>query len=445
MFPERRLLIAFVICLTLYSMGHLWSFFFAIGYIAITVTFIGLVYNVFRLYLYKGTLTATRKVDINMSNGMDNLVEISLANSFPYSVNIVVLDEAPDILQLRDNALTAMLEPGAQKTLSYNIHPVKRGLYTFHNTNVFVNVWPFFVSRRIVSSNEQHVRVYPAFKFLHNMEMLSFRNREMTLGAHTQSRIGQSKEFENIREYVLGDDYRMINWKASARRHLLMVNQYAQEKRQDIYAFVDKGRGMQHTFENLSLLDYSINSTLQLSFVCIQQQDNVGLLTFERNINTFFQAVGGMSQIHKFREALYAESTEFAQSDYSALFSFCQRNIKKRSLLIIYTQFDSVNSLNRQMPYIKELAKLHLVLIVFFIDSDIQQLCYQSPSEMSTVDKPMTGTEVYATQMVAQRMSFEQHQIVRELKKHGIFSLLTSPESLTVNVINQYLALKERI
>ena len=194
-----------------------------------------------------------------------------------------------------------------------------------------------------------------------------------------------------------------------------------------------------------SLLDYSINSTLQLSFVCIQQQDNVGLLTFERNINTFFQAAGGMSQIHKFREALYAESTEFAQSDYSALFSFCQRNIKKRSLLIIYTQFDSVNSLNRQMPYIKELAKLHLVLIVFFIDSDIQQLCYQSPSEMSTVDKPMTGTEVYATQMVAQLMSFEQHQIVRELKKHGIFSLLTSPESLTVNVINQYLALKERI
>ncbi len=445
MFSERRLVIAIVVCLVLYSMGHLWDFFYAICYTAMAISFVGLVYNIIRLYSYKGSVTATRKVDAKLSNGMDNLVELSITSTYPFKVEIVVLDEAPDILQLRDNGLKATLEPGSTVTLSYNIHPVKRGLYTFHNTNVFINVWPYFISRCFISKNEEQVKVYPAFNFLRNMELLSFRNREMTLGAHTQSRIGQSKEFENIREYVLGDDYRMINWKASARRHLLMVNQYAQEKRQDIYAFVDKGRGMQHTFEKLSLLDYSINSTLQLSFICIQQQDNMGLLTFERNINTFFPATGGMTQIHKFHDALYDEKTEFAESDYSALFAFCQRNIKKRSLLIIYTQFDSVNSLNRQMPYIKELAKLHLVLIVFFIDSDIQQLCYQSPSEMSTVDKPMTDTEVYATQMVAQRMSFEQHQIVRELKKHGIFSLLTSPESLTVNVINQYLALKERI
>lgn len=445
MFPERRLYIAFIICLVLYSMGHLWSFFYAMGYIAIAVSLIGLLYNIIRLYLYKGTVIATRKVDANMSNGMDNLVEISLTSTFPYAINVVLLDEAPDILQLRDNAIYVDLEPGAKASVSYNVHPVKRGLYKFYNTNIFVNVWPFFVSRRIVARNNCSVKVYPAFQFLRNMELLSFRNRESTLGAHTQSRVGQSKEFENIREYVLGDDYRMINWKASARRHLLMVNQYAQEKRQDIYAFIDKGRGMQHTFENLSLLDYAINSTMQLSFICTQQQDNVGLLTFERNINTFFQAAGGMSQIHKFHEALYAEATEFAQSDYSALFSFCQRNIKKRSLLIIYTQFDSVNSLNRQMPYIQELAKRHLVLIVFFVDSDIQNLCFQPPSEMSAINNQMSDTEVYATQMVAQRMSFEQQQIVRELHKHGIFSLLTPPESLTVNVINQYLSLKERI
>lgn len=445
MFPERRFFIALVICITLFMMGYLWNVFFFIGYIAIFLFFAGIAYSVFRLYSNKGNVVANRKVEVNISNGIDNLVEITVTNSYPFQVDLVVLDEAPDILEMRDNVLKQTVAPFASHLFSYNVRPVKRGEYTFYNTNVFVNVWPFIISRRFVTKCQSTVKVYPAFSFLHNMEKLSFHNQEQTIGSHTQSRIGQSKEFENIREYVLGDDYRMINWKASARRHSLMINQYAQEKQQDIYAFIDKGRGMQHTFENLSLLDYSINSAVQLSFICTRQQDNVGLLTFERDVKTFFPAKGGMAQIHKFQEALYAEKTKFAQSDYSALFAFCQRNIKKRSLLIIYTQFDSVNSLNRQMPYIQELAKRHLVLVVFFIDSDIQQLCTMSPSGMSTIDNPMSETEVYATQMVAQRMSFEQHQIVRELKKHGIFSLLTRPESLTVNVINQYLALKERI
>lgn len=270
--------------------------------------------------------------------------------------------------------------------------------------------------------------------FLHNMEFLSIMNQDQKLGAHKIPKLGNGSEFENIREYTQGDDYRMMNWKATARRHTLMVNQYSDQRCQDIYSIVDKGRGMQHTFNGLSLLDYAINSSLQLSYVALKHQDNAGLLTFENEVCTHLPSSHDIAMLHKMQEALYNEKTSFAQSDYMKLLSYTRSCITKRSLMVIYTSFDSLNSLKRQLSYIQMMAKSHVVLVVFFIDQDVYNMAA----------KPTYSSQDNATQMVAQNFMFEQKQIEKELRKRGIFSLLTRPKDLNANVINKYLELKAR-
>ena len=132
--------------------------------------------------------------------------------------------------------------------------------------------------------------------------------------------------------------------------------------------------------------------------------------------------------------ALYDEVTSFHQSDYFALYEFCKRKVQKRSLLVVYTTFDSLTAMRRQLPYLKRLSLSHVVLVTFFVDKDVERLATEKA----------TDTLGYVTQMVAQKFSFEQKLIVSELRHYGIYSLLTSPEHLSASVINRYLEFKSR-
>lgn len=432
MFFTRRLGYCCVIATVVLVAGFLWPFFFYVGYVLAGILAVALMLNILFLYGYKGTVVATRQCAQRLSIGDDNKVTVHLQNTFNRNFTVLVYDEAPFSFQFRNSKLLTKVKAKSTAQVSYFVRPVRRGSYVFHNINTYISTFPHLVLRRFKEVGTNRVKVYPSFLFLKNEQLLSIPNRDRLWGTNTIRRKGQSKEFEQIREYVVGDDIRSVNWKATARRHNLMVNENREEQSQNIYALIDKGRGMQHTFNSLSLLDHSLNSALQLSYLALQHADNAGLLTFEKEVGSFVAASRSMAQINKFMSIMYDEVSSFRQSDYFNLYEFCKQKIQKRSLLVIYTTFDSLNSVRRQLPYLKRMAISHVVLVTFFIDKDLEKIALQQP----------TDTLGYVTQMVAEKFSFEQKLVVEELRRYGIYSLLTSPEKLSANVINQYLQFK---
>ena len=264
------------------------------------------------------------------------------------------------------------------------------------------------------------------------MELLSIENKTKECGIKQVRRIGSSTEFDQIKEYVVGDDYRMINWKATARKHQLMLNLYTDEQSQQVFNVIDKGRGMQHTFRDMSLLDYSINSALSLSYMVIQHRDNAGLITFERKVDTYIPASRKINQMELLMENLYKQSSTYIQSDYSTLYEWVRCKVNKRSLFIIYTTFDTNVSMERQLPYLRKLASNHVVLVVFFKDEELSAMAKK---------KPITDEE-YFMHVTAENIEFEKRMIVKNLRRYGIQSLLCRPQDLRVNVINKYIDLK---
>jgi uncharacterized protein (DUF58 family) len=278
------------------------------------------------------------------------------------------------------------------------------------------------------------VPTYPSYIQLRKYDLIAFSNNLFQYGLKKIRRLGQTMEFEQIKEYVPGDDIRNINWKATAKKNNLMVNQFQDEKSQSVYMAIDKGRVMQMPFNGLSLLDYAINSTLVLANVILKKQDRTGLFAFSKKVENRVFAEKRTSQMQKILETLYNIKTDFFESDYSRLYADIKKNINQRSLIILYTNFETMDGLNRQLPYLKAIAKSHLLVVVFFSNTELLSIINQ---------KSETVQDIY-DKVIAEKFLFEKRLIAQELKKYGIQSVLTAPENLTLDTINKYLEIKAR-
>lgn len=213
-----------------------------------------------------------------------------------------------------------------------------------------------------------------------------------------------------------------------------MVNQYQDERSQQVYSLIDKGRVMQMPFQGMSLLDYAINATLVISNIAIKKSDKAGLITFQDKIGSLLPASRINNQMSTIQEVLYNQKTAYLETDFSVLYSTVRRTISQRSLLLLFTNFESIHSLHRQLPYLLNLSKAHLLVVIFFENTELRQL----------TDNPAESLKEIYYKAIAERFSYEKKMITRELQKHGIQSILTSPEKLTINTINKYLELKAR-
>jgi uncharacterized protein (DUF58 family) len=213
-----------------------------------------------------------------------------------------------------------------------------------------------------------------------------------------------------------------------------MVNKFADERSQHIYCIIDKSRVMKMPFEGMTLLDYAINASLTLLHVALIKQDRAGLISFSDQIDNFLPADRKAKQINYIQELLYNQQTRFPEADFESLYSFTRTRASQRSLMILFTNFESLSALQRQLPYLKAIARNNLLLIVFFENTGLKQLTIQEAQNIETV----------YMKTIAEKFVFEKKLMVRELMQHGIPAILTSPRQLTVDVLNKYLEIKAR-
>ncbi|MGH2642375.1 MAG: DUF58 domain-containing protein [Chitinophagaceae bacterium] len=381
-----------------------------------------------------GIIMGERICSSRFSNGDENKVSINLTNHYSFTIFTQVIDEIPEQFQKRDLNFHFIIAPGRTDTINYLLRPVKRGEYSFGKVRVYLMTRLGILQRRFIVAEESTVKVYPSFLQLRKYQLMAETNRWSDAGVRRRRQLGHSMEFEQIKEYVPGDDYRTVNWKATARKGNLMVNNYIEEKSQQIYCVIDKGRVMEMPFGGLSLLDYAVNASLVLLNVALNKQDKAGVLTFSDHIGSFLPADKKNSQIQAVLETLYNQKTRYLESDFEKLYVNIRRYITQRSLLVLFTNFETVSGLKRQLPYLQKIAKYHLLVVVFFENTELKQVIK---------DKPEDVEGIY-TQVIAEKFIYEKRLIVKELQQHGILSILTEPESLTVKALNKYLELKAR-
>jgi uncharacterized protein (DUF58 family) len=320
-----------------------------------------------------------------LSNGDQNDVKITVESRYPMPMRCAVVDELPVQFQARDLSFRFMLMPRAVRELTYRVRPVKRGEYRFGKVNVYVATVLGLTERRFKFSQEQNVPVYPSFIQMRRFELLAISNRLTEAGIKKIRRRGQNAEFDQIKDYVAGDDPRTVNWKASARRSKLMVNTYQDEKSQQVVSLIDMGRVMKMPFEEMTLLDYSINASLVISNIAMQKYDKAGVITFSHKIHQALAPERRGLQLYKIMELLYGAKTGFLESDYERLYMSVKQKLTQRSLLLLFTNFESLSSMQRQLKYLRRLAKDHLLVVIFFENTELRSFLDERPQSVQEI------------------------------------------------------------
>lgn len=386
------------------------------------------------LYTKQAAVMGGRSVKQRLNNGLPNTIDVVIKNNYSFKIKIEIIEELPIQFGLLANNYFAAVEKNSIYQFQYQLKPTARGEYIFGNTLGFVQSPLKLVKRKFSFDTKQTVYVYPAYSLVKQYSLQAISNHFANLGIKKIRRLGNTHEFDQIKEYVRGDDVRTINWKSTARKGELMVNKYIDERSQQVYCIIDKSRNMRMPFEGMSLLDYAINSCLVLSNVALQKQDKAGLICFAEKLDAFVQAEKDAKQMQLILEKLYKQETNYLDANYESLYSHVRNRIKQRSLLVLFTNFESKYSLERQLPYLQKLSNYHLLLVIIFENTEIQKL----------QEKPVKTTEDIYVQTIADKYLYEKKLLVKELKKFGISAVLTNPQNLTVSAINKYLEIKNK-
>ena len=431
-FSSRFFIIASII-VVIFALSFIAPWLFKIGQLGLILLVSCTIADSFLLIDKKRKLTVRRTVPNIISLGDENQIAIHVKNTTGLKIKIVIYDNLPFQLQNRDFKIESGLSKNEEKTFEYKVTPTSRGKYIFGKINIFVSSSIGMINQKQVFDIENAVHVYPSIIQMKKYE-LKTRSSSLTEGIKRHRRLGHSYEFDQIKEYVIGDDSRSINWKASSRRSTLMVNQYEDERSQQVYTIIDKSRSMKMPFNNLSLLDYSINSALVISNIILQKHDKAGLITFSDKIGSIIPAERSSQQLKKILEALYNEKDHILDAEYELLYHLVRNIIKNRSLIFLYTNFESMHAFERVLPILRQINKLHLLVVIFFDNEEVVNLSKKSANKLY---------DIYV-QTMAKKYLYEKDQITTKLFNHGINCIKSLPNELSINTINKYLELKSR-
>lgn len=420
-------------CIFLFFLSFLYGFVFYIALTLLLCTGLLILIDIFLLFR-NPAVSAERRVSNVFSLNDKNKITLTISNLLPYDLDVKVIDEIPYQFNERDFSMHTSLRQTKTEIIDYSVLPLIRGEYMFGNLHVFVKTKIGLASKKETTLCEKPVAVYPSIIQMNRQELIALNHPSFLQGENKNRKSGQSYEFDQIKVYVPGDDARNINWKASSTLNEIMVNSYEDERSQQIYSIIDKSRVMKMPFNGLTLMDYAINSSLAFSNIVLKKQDKAGLIIFSKGIGALLKADRGPRHLKKIMYALYKEKYDYSEANYEALYTTIRRTIPNRSLVFLYTNFDSIHALERNIPVLRLINKNHLLVVVFFENAELE--AYSRTEARNLLD-------IYQV-TIAKKFILEKNQIYKELQKHGIQAIKCTPESLSTSTINKYLELKTR-
>ncbi|MET3535685.1 DUF58 domain-containing protein [Chryseobacterium limigenitum] len=434
LYINTRFFVALIGVGILYVLAFFFPVLMVVAHAVLLICFLAAMVDYLLLFNQKEGVLAQRILPEKLSNGDENPVKIDVKNNYGFKIETKIIDEIPFQFQKRDFLIRKQIDSGKNIYFQYTLEPKERGEYNFGSLNIYASSPIGFISKRFRFQKDANLASYPSFVHLRKYELMALQSEFLLGGIKKIRKLGHTMEFEQIKEYVPGDDIRTINWKATSKTNRLMVNQFQDEKSQRIFMLIDTGRTMKMPFNGLSLLDYSINATMALSHIILKKGDRAGMMTFSKKTENKIAAENKSGQLKKISEALYNINTNFFESDFNRLYQDVKYSINQRSLILLFTNFETLDGLNRQLKYLRGIAKNHLLVVVFFKNAELHTLINKNPESMQ---------EIY-DEIIAEKFEFEKKLIIQELRKYGIYTVYTLPENLNIDVINKYLEIKAR-
>lgn len=430
-FTKRFYLVGFVLICLLF-VANIFEPLYWISMVLVGLWLLATLVDFCILYFPRKRPIVNRICSERFSNGDENEVSINFNNPYRFTARVEIIDEMPVEFEMRDFVLTGTIKAAEERTATYKLTPTRRGEYKFDRIRLFFSSPVNLVQRRFTCGAPCTVKVYPSYAKLSLYSLMAAHHHLDEYGIKQIRQVGADTEFDQIKDYVQGDEYRHINWKASARAHSLKVNVYQQERSMQIYSLIDKGRMMQQMSGKLNLLEHSVNAALALSYVAVKKEDKVGIASFSKEMDTYVPANRIGNQMQKLMESLYNQQTIFEESDYSSLSNRFLQKCTKRSLVILFANFATQNALLRELPYLRQINSHHKLIVVIFKDREMTDFIERAPHD----------NEEFCQQMMVEKYVNEKELIIHTLHKNGIHAIHSHPENLSVNVINKYLEVR---
>jgi len=401
----------------------------------------GLVVADYLLTTRPGDIEVERINDTKLSLGAENMITLLLANRGRRPLRFQLRDEYPYQFISDATIIAGEVAPFDIHEVRYHLKPLQRGDYTFGDVNIrYLSALKTFV-RQVRYDATAQVKVYPNVLDVRKYDLLARKGLLFEIGLRAARVYGAGTEFERLREYNTDDEFRRINWKATARHGKPIAAEYETERSQYIISVIDTGRLMRPPVgdstgsgHSLAKLDYAINTALLLSYVATLKGDHVGLLTFADDVRTYLAPRRGKGQFYRMLEALYNVQFEPVEADYAQALAYLGVKHKRRSLVVVFTDLVTLDAARPLIAHMARLAQRHLPLCVVISDPNITRLADQRPRDSDAVYQ----------RAVAEMLIDERQVVLDTLNRSGVLTLDVPADKLTVSVINKYLELKGR-
>jgi uncharacterized protein (DUF58 family) len=377
----------------------------------------------------------TRRHDDRLSLAANNRIELTVElrrGASPITVWLRDEPPLPFLVEETDRLLTTQVPPRTPTLLTYTVYPPRRGDYRFGDIHLRWESVLRLLRRQMRIPAAEPVKVYPNLVDVKKYDLLLRQNRLWELGLRNARIFGSGAEFERLRDYQPDDEYRRVNWKATARRGKPISVEYETERSQHIMVLLDVGRMMRSPVGDVAKLDYAINAILLLAYVAAQKGDKIGLLAFADAVQLWVEPRTGKQQFHRLLEQLYSLESAAVEPDYAQAFSYFAVKQHKRSLVLVFTDLTGSITTDLLIAQMGRIRRQHLPLVVTMRDPTVQRLA----------DQPIADSATLYQRTMAEQLLDERQLTIERLTQRGILTLDVPADQLSIAVVNQYLALK---
>ena len=381
-------------------------------------------------------VSLTRAVDDKLALGAPNAVTIEVRNRTNAPLALTLRDLPPPTFGLDRAVEGRMLLPPDPRPVRfvYHVTPPAKGDFTFGDLYFQYPGRLGLIRRQAVAVARRSVKVYPNLVETAKYELLARRGRLMQLGIRAARIRGGGSEFESLREYVPGDEYKKIDWSATARRGKLISRQYEAERSQNIMLLLDTGRNMLQSIQKMAKLDYVVNTALMLAYVAAASDDKVGLMAFDADIRAYLPPAKSKAQVYGILESLYNLEARMVETDYKAAFQNLSTRWRRRSLVVLFTDLVDPDSSVQMLDAVPMISDQHRVVCVTVSDPNILAAAKSVPTDSAGVYRKAVATQVLQ----------ERRAAISVLKRRGVWTIDSPPEELSADLINHYMDLKAR-
>lgn len=373
-----------------------------------------------------------RMMDQKLSLSVWNAIGLIIENPVQYSIRAQIRDGIPDSFVTKNEVIRFEVAGREPKIVTYSVKPIKRGEYRFHDLHLRVTGVLGLCVRSKTLPVSDTIKVFPNLKDMRNHHLLMVQKRRLLTGFQKIRQLGVGTEFESIREYSDGDDYRHINWTVTAREGQLYVNRYEPERNQYVYILMDTSRVMHEEIQGITRLDYAVNAAFIVAETAMNHGDNIGMLAFDSDIRRMVKPAKGTVHFQRLAESLYNIEISETSADYEKAFSTLQKVQNRRSLILLFTDPYNFEHAREITSSWRNYAPRHKVVV----------LSIKNPVLVSEAEKRVKQNEDVFSKSAALKLLDDRKRTFSILEMSGVPAMESNPEEFTLDAVNRYISLK---